>query len=263
MVLLRKTLRDHLRGIVGWLVGVVILIVVQLWVYPTVRAATSKVMDFAEAFPEALRKVFRMDEYGTPIGYLSTELFSATLPLIFIAVGITWGARVATDEVEAGTADIVLSLPISRREYFVTRVAAMILVLTLLGAVLTAALAIGTPIVDMHIATMRLGAAALSVTLAGLVFGSVGLTIGAATGRRSMALGVSLAIAIAAFVVYSLAPLVELMNDLNRFNPMQWTTGARSLQRGVDVGYVFLSLLTASFFSVAGALLFDRRDIVT
>jgi ABC-2 type transport system permease protein len=260
--LLRKTLRDHTRGIVGWVSGIVALIAVQLSVYPTVRDTTSRVTDFADAFPEAFKKIFRMEEYGTAIGYLSTELFSATLPLIFIAVGVTWGARVATDEIEAGTADILLSLPISRRRFIATRIATETIVLALLGLVLWLALVIGTPIVDMSVPVARLAAAAWTTVLTGLSFGSVGIFVGAWSGRRSMGLGISLTVAIAAFVVYSLAPLVGFMDDINPFNPMQWTVGAESLKNGLAVGYSLIAITFAVVLMSAAVFVFDRRDIL-
>lgn len=260
--LLLKTLRDHVRGIAGWTGGIVALIVVQLSVYPTVRDATSGVADFADAFPETFKKIFRMEEYGSAVGYLSTELFSATLPLIFIAVGVTWGARVATDEIEAGTADILFSLPISRRRFLVTRIIAELSVLAMLTVVLAVALVVGTPIVDMSVATTRILAAAWSTGLTGLVFGSVGVLVGALSGRRSMSLGVSLAVAIAAFVVYSLAPLVGFMEDINPFNPMQWTVGAESLKRGFDPGYGVISLVFTAALMWFAVLAFERRDVL-
>ena len=260
--LLTKTLRDHARGIAGWTAGIVTLIIVQLSVYPTVRDATSGVANFADAFPEAFKKIFRMEDYGSAIGYLSTELFSATLPLIFIAVGVTWGARVATDEIEAGTADILLSLPISRRRFLVTRILAETLVILFLSALLGTTLLIGTPIVDMSVATTRVIAAAWSTGLTGLVFGSIGVLVGALSGRRSMSLGVSLAVAIAAFVVYSLAPLVGFMEDINPFNPMQWTVRTKSLKRGLDVGYGITSLTFIAVMMSAAVVVFERRDIL-
>jgi ABC-2 type transport system permease protein len=260
--LLRKTFRDHARGIAGWVSGIVALIAVQLSVYPTVRDTTSRVTDFADSFPEAFKKIFRMEEYGTAVGYLSTELFSATLPLIFIAVGVTWGARVATDEVEAGTADILFSLPISRRRFLITRIANEVGVLLMLGFVLWLALVIGAPIVDMSVSVARVAAAAWSTVLTGLTFGSVGVFVGAWSGRRSMGLGISLTVAIAAFVVYSLAPLVGFMEDINPFNPMQWTVGAESLKHGLDVGYSLISLAFAGALTASAVVVFDRRDIL-
>jgi ABC-2 type transport system permease protein len=260
--LLRKTFRDHLRGILGWIGGILALIAVQLSVYPTVRDTTSRVTDFTDAFPEAFKKIFRMDEYGTAVGYLSTELFSATLPLIFIAVGVTWGARVATDEVEAGTADILFSLPISRRRFLLTRIAAKVCVLHLLAVVLALALLVGTPIVDMSVAVERLIAASWSTAVTGMVFGSVGVLVGALSGRRSMALGIALTVSIASFVVYSLAPLVDVMDDINHFNPMQWTVGAESLRRGFDAGYTLAALVFAALLMSGEVMAFDRRDML-
>lgn len=260
--LLAKTFRDHARGIAGWAVGIVALIVVQLAVYPTVRDATTGVADFTAAFPEAFKKIFRMEEYGSAVGYLSTELFSATLPLIFIAVGVTWGARVATDEIEAGTADILFALPIPRRGFIVTRIVAAVCVVLLLGAVLAVVLLVGTPIVDMRVSTGRVLAAAWSTGLSALVFGSVAVFVGALGGRRSTSLGVSLAAAIAAFVVYSLAPLVDFMDRINPFNPMQWTVGAESLKRGFDTGYTAISVVFAGVVAWCAVLVFERRDIL-
>ena len=257
-----KTIRDHTRGIAGWVTGVLALIAVQLSVYPTVRDTTSRVTDFADSFPEAFKKIFRMDEYGTPVGYLSTELFSATLPLIFIAVGVTWGARVATDEIEAGTADILFSLPISRRRFLITRISAKVGVLALLGLVLWLALVFGAPVADLSVSVGRVAAASFSTMLTGLTFGSVGVLVGAWSGRRSMSLGISLTVAIAAFVVYSLAPLVGFMKDINPFNPMQWTVGAESLKNGVDIGYSLIALAFAVVLMAAAVFVFDRRDIL-
>lgn len=259
--LLRKTLRDNARGIAGWASGIVALIAVQLSVFPSVSDTTSKITDFAESFPEVFRKIFRMEDYGSAIGYLSTELFSATLPLIFIAVGVTWGARVATDEVEGGTADVLFSLPISRTHVIGVRLAAMTSVLAVLAALVTVALGIGGPLVDMSLATSRLAAASTALGLAGLLFGSIAAFVGAASVRRSMALGIGLTVAIACFVVYSLAPIVEVMNDVNPFNPMQWTIGTESLKSGLDPFACFKALACSAVFMVGAAVVFARKDL--
>ena len=261
MPLIRKTLRDNARGITGWIAGIVALIAVQLSVFPSVSDTTSKITDFAESFPEVFRKMFRMEDYGSAIGYLSTELFSATLPLIFIAVGVTWGARVATDEVEGGTADVLFSLPISRTHVIWVRLAAMTAVLIALAFIVTVALAIGGPIVDMSIATSKLAAASVSLALSGLVFGSIAAFVGAASLRRSVALGIGLTVAIACFVVYSLAPIVGVMDDINPFNPMQWTIGSESLKNGLDIVSCIQAIACSLVPMVAATYVFSRRDL--
>jgi len=259
--LLRKTLRDNARGIAGWTLGIVALVAVQLSVFPSVSDTTSKIVDFADAFPEVFRKIFRLEDYGSAVGYLSTELFSASLPLIFIAVGVTWGARVATDELEQGTSDVLYSLPLSRAHVMWVRLAAMVGVLIFLGVIVTVSLAIGGPLVEMSIAVSRLAAASVSIALAGLIFGSLAAFVGAASGRRSVALGIGLTVAIACFVVYSLAPIVEVMDDVNPYNPMQWTIGAESLKDGIDTWYCIAALATSIVPMFATIIAFDRRDL--
>jgi ABC-2 type transport system permease protein len=127
--------------------------------------------------------------------------------------------------------------------------------------VLSAAIAIGAPLVNMSVGVGRVMAASWATLLAGLVFGAVGMLVGALSGRRSMALGVSLTVAIAAFVVYSLAPLVEVMDDINTFNPMQWTVGAESLKNGLSPGYSAIALACAAVLMVGAVMAFDRRDL--
>lgn len=258
-----KTLRDNVRGISAWILGIVALIAVQLAVYPTVRASASRWVELADVFPEYFREIFRMDDYGTAVGYLSTELFSATLPLMFVTLGVTWGARVATDEVENGTADVLFTLPISRRGFLVTRMTAMVTVLLACGAALALGLVVGTHIVDMGVATSSIVSGSVTMVLIGLFFGALAAFIGSVTGRRSMGLGVGLAFAIACFVVYSLAPLVDVMDALNPYNPMQWTLGADALRSGFAVRDSILAVLGATAFLGLALLAFDRRDVLT
>ena len=76
-----------------------------------------------------------------------------------------------------------------------------------------------------------------------------------------MALGLSMALAIALFVFYSLAPLVSSIDATTPFNPMQWTIGSQPLFNGTSVGYtvsVFATVLPLLFASV---VFFERRDI--
>ena len=85
--LVLRSLRDHVRSIIGWCSGILLLIVVQLSVYPSIRDTQTDWAKLADSFPEALRKIFRMEDYTTAAGYLSTEVMSFTVPFIFVALG--------------------------------------------------------------------------------------------------------------------------------------------------------------------------------
>lgn len=260
-LLAAKSLRDRRRTTLAWMAGVAALVAVQLWVYRSFRASAEEVSGVAQAMPEALRKIFRMEDYVSETGYLNTELFSATLPLIFISIGSAWGSRIAAEDEDEGTADIVLSLPVRRGAYLAARALASLVVLAAVGAVLTVALVVGTRLLDFSVPVSRYGAAAWHLVLLGATFAALGAAVGGATGRKGAALAATVGWAIVAFVLYSIAPLASWADALLPWNPVQWALGSDAVNHGIDAGYSVRSLALVAVLGWGTFAGFLRRDI--
>lgn len=259
--LLPKTLNDHRRSIIGWALGVIALTAVMLWVYPSIHDSAAQMAQLIQAYPKQLQEMFRMSDYTSGEGYLAAELFSFMVPLIFVAIGISWGASEAAGEEEHGTADLLYSLPISRTRILITKWIAALIALVFTGVVLWLTLVIGGPLASIHISAANYGAAAIGVTAEGLLFGSIAFAAGAASGRRGMSFAASIVLALATFLLYMLAPLVEALQGIVDWNPFQWAMGHDPLTNGFDVvpllGVIGLSVL----FLVIGLVAINRRDI--
>ena len=259
--LILKTWVDSRKSIAWWTFGFVVLCVVQLTVYPSIRDSAESLQKFLDAYPDALKKIFRMQDYTSGPGYLSTELFSLVLPLIVISLGASSGARASAQEEEDGTADILLALPMSRRKILLSKIVANQVVLIGFGLLIFALLGFGAPFVDLKIATMRLFAGVVSCTLIGVAFGALATMAGAMSGRRGLSLGVATGSAVTFYVLFSLAGLVDSFKHALPINPFQWTIGDTPLFNGFDwtgIGkLVTFSVVchAISFWS------FDRRDI--
>ena len=256
-----KSLKDQRKSVSWWIFGLLVLFTVQLWVYPTIKKSAADLQKFLDLYPDALKKIFRMQDYTSGPGYLSTELFSLMLPIIVISIGCAAGARAGAQEEEDGTADILLALPVSRLSILATKVLANLFVLVVVGIIMFSALAIGAPIVDLKMGSLHLSAGVLSCTLLGITFTSLTTMTSALSGRRGMALGVGVASAVAFYVLFSLASLVKTFEHLLPVNPFQWTIGNAPLFNGFD-WWGILKLATASlvFFAIS-AWGFNRRDI--
>ena len=259
--LIGKSLRDRWKSLVAWCLGIVALVTVQMSVYPTVRDTSTDWEGFTESFPEAFREMFRMEDYTSPAGYLSTELLSFVVPFIFMTLGATWGARSASEEEEAGTADVIFSLPIRRSDYVTTRWITGLLVLMGVAVVFGLSLVVGATILDMGIGVDRFANASMMMFLSGSTSHSLAAVVGTRSGKRSVGLGSTMVALIAGFVAYSLAPLVDVFDAINPFNPMQWMLGTRPLTTGVDIGYVALLAVVAAIGYVISVRSFTRRDI--
>ena len=258
-----RVLAERAKGLFGWSFGLVAIVALQVSVYPTIRDSQEGWSDLTEQFPEAFREILRITDYTTPTGYIATELFTFVLPIIFIGVGAAWGARSAAEEEENGTADLLLALPVSRGSVLATRVVTTWCVLVALAALLTVSLVTGTRLAGMGVSVAHIAAGAVSLMLLGAVFDAVALLAGSLSGRRGVAIGASLGIAIAAFVLYSLAPLVTTFDALMPANPFQWTLGSRPLTDGLDPAYVAGATGTVASLVGLSFMAYSRRDVRT
>ena len=261
MVLLLKTFRDHGRAFFFWTLGLLAMVAMTVSVYPTVHSSSAGLATFLNNYPQALKQIFRMQDYTTGPGYLSTELFSLMLPLVFISIGSSWGSNATAQEEERRTADILLTLPISRVRILCTKIVAAILAQILLAVVVVLLLVIGIRFVNLSIGTSKIIAGALTGVLLGILFNSVATLMGAIWGKKSIALGGAIGLALPAFLIYSLAPLVKAFDYITSFNPFDWTVGSRPLFNGIDIGYTLWSLLLTIVLYSASLYVFKRRDI--
>jgi ABC-2 type transport system permease protein len=256
-----KTWRDHWRGFVGWSLGLVAIVSVQLAVYPTVRKSSADLSAYMQNFPPALQKIFRMQDYASGAGYISTELLSFMIPFIFVSVGASWGANSTALEEERGTSDFLLSMPISRTHIVLSKLSAAVLAQILLAVVVGASVIIGRHSVDLVANDSYIIASVLVCALLGLLFLGLALLIGVSTGKKTLALGGTIAVALASFLFYSLAPLVDTFDSMLAANPFQWTLGSDPMHRGFDMWHILLTLGVACALYIASVLIYERRDL--
>lgn len=259
--LVRKTFRDHWKSLIAWGSVIVFMSCIELYVYPSIVKTGDGMNQLLESFPDSIKEIFRMQDYTSGAGFLSTELFSMMIPLVLIAVGSTWGASGTAYEEEQGTADLLFALPISRLKVILSKIIATMCAALLLATITFINIAIGAPLVDMQIDTAHLAAACISMFLLGIFFSGVGFLAGSLTGKKGVSLGISSGLGILAFLFYSLAPLVDTFDYLTPVNPIQWSLGGNQLFEGADVvGYAKLAITSLLLYSLA-IFTFNRKDI--
>lgn len=168
-----ESLRERARSVLWWTLGLVLLIAVTIAFYPSIRDDPA-LSDYAKDLPESLRALFAGGELdlASPTGYLNSQIFALTAPLVLLIFSIGAGSWAVAGEEERGTLELVLAHPVRRREYVVQRFLALGVLVAVLGIALLAAVAVGSVLVNLDIAFGRLLAASVSVALLALVFGS-------------------------------------------------------------------------------------------
>lgn len=255
-----KTLRDYRRSLVWWSLGIVGFVALYAAIWPTIDDLPD-VSAFLDAYPEALKAFFGGEiDLGSPEGYLQAEAFSFLLPLVFLVFGIGAGGGTVAGEEDSGTLELVLATPVPRHRIVLEKLLALTLALVLLGAVLFVALWAGAAAVAMEISAWNLASGAIALFLFALLFTSLALLVGAATGSRGLAIGVAATLAVLSYVVSSLALIVELLERLTVVSPFHYYAHSEPLRNGLDAGHALVLLAVAAAFAVLAPVAFGRRD---
>ncbi|WP_278314670.1 ABC transporter permease subunit [Lolliginicoccus levis] len=254
-----KALRDQRRALAGWGTGLVLLLLLMAALWPSL-ADMGDLEAFLASFPEPMQELFNLEEYGTGVGYYNTELFTAMLPILFLAFGIGRGARAVAGDEENGTLDAVLLTRVSPRGLLVQQAAAVAVAITLLGTVVLVCAVAFSAIFGLGVGVGAAASGALAITLLGLEFGWLSLAIGAATGSRIKALALSSAAAVAAYVLYLAGALVDGVRPWQPLSPFYQALADGPVGAGLPWSYLWM-LLAAVVFVLAAIPLLERRDI--
>ena len=101
----------------------------------------------------------------------------------------------------------------------------------------------------------------VSTALLGILYGTVALALGAATGRRGVARGVAAALAVAAYLLSSLADLVGWLKPIRPASPWYHTLGVDPLAAGfLPLHLLVIVVMTAAVIGAA-VTAFDRRNL--
>jgi len=260
---LLKTLRDSRRALAWWSLGLCGLVSMIVAVFPSVRG-NAGLNKLVQDYPEALKAFIAFGgsvDYTSAAGYLGSELFSFMVPLLLLVAAIGAGARAIAGEEEQGTLDLLLANPISRRRLVLEKLGALVVEVAFLGVVLWIALAIGTRLAGMEIGWANLAAASLDAALLALVFGVLALLVGSAVSRRGLALAVSAAAAVAAYLVNALAAIVGALEPVQKLSPFYHYVAGDPLRHGLAFDHTAVLALVAAALAVATPLAFGRRDL--
>jgi ABC-2 type transport system permease protein len=256
---LRRVWLDHRRGLLVWSVALAAITVFYLAFWPMMG---EEMMAALEGMPEGLMAAMGYDRIGSAAGYLEAVVYGLLGPVLLLVYGIGLGGRLIAGQEEDGTLELELAAPVSRIRVYAERLAAAWLLLVTLVAAATLAVLVSGPLFDLGVPAGHVFAASGGLLLLVGGFTTLSFALGAARGRRGVAVGTAAAIAAVAYVFRGIANAAGI-DVLGAVSPMAWMLDPEPLVRGADV----VSLVKLAAISVVaaplGAWAFARRDLMT
>ncbi len=250
-----KTLLDRWKG---WAIAVFSLALMLLMAMASYREIDLSVF---EAMPEVYRSFIGISGTTDAGGLAIRALYSVYGAVTLAAMALAMGAASIAGEERNGTIGLLLANPKSRTHLVAAKAAAMILLTALSAAALWGIAYPVSAMLDVSIEGMDVGAFTLHLLVYSLFYGFLALAIGASTGNRGTAIGISTAVLALSLFAVGILPLVEGMEDLVKIFPSHYFDGSDPLLNGIDWGDIGILLAASAVLAAIAVIGVNRRDL--
>lgn len=254
----QKAIRDSRKFTIGLSVAFFLYILMVVAFYPSIVEQSETMNEMLESYPDGFISAF----YGAdaseidiadPGGFVHSQ-FAIFLMLILGGVAISQAFNAFTNAERDGTMDILMSLPLSRREVLAGRVAATI---TVLLAVLTASFAglwagaVAFPEFDVTVGQMALMMyGMIPVLLVVVAFSYMVVTI--VPSRYKFAGAIAYLFLIGSYLFFTLALAITDLQDLKPIFLFHYYNAADMMHKGIQWDqWGLLAIVIAAYGTVA------------
>ena len=243
-------------------VGLTTYSVFIVWYYPTMQKIDIEA--YLEQFPKELIAFFAgsLTQLSTLGGYLATEYLGFIWVLIIAAAGITFATKSLSSEIDAGTMELLLSQPISRRTLATTRAVALAFFLAVQCLATTVPIWLTALWMDIEVdvgnlAVLTIGGFVLALTISGVAY--LLASASRESGKPAAIVGGLLGIM---WVLHFMAANAEWAESLEVVNIFKYWRPAELVESGsmpADAWWVLGGIAIVTL--VASVFVFSRRDV--
>ena len=208
--------------------------------------------------PEAFTSIMG----GVESNYAIAELFGLMAPIAVLVIAISGGINVLASEERNRTADLLLTLPLTRREVVISKATVLVFNVALVCGSLLVGTWIGASLISIK-GFEPSDAVAINIHLffLGLAFGMIALAASNATGSTAVGTGFAAGLAVLSNLVSGLLPLVEGYAGWAKISPWYYYNGSDPLTNGIKPSHLAVLAAIAGGCFVVSLLVIDHRDI--
>lgn len=257
--LARLDLRLRRRSVIGYAAGMAVYTFVVVALYPTFKDDAG-LNEFTQGNSTMAALFGASGDLTSSAGWLNANLYANFVPLIVLLAAVGYGAACLAGQDEDGTLGVVATLPLSRRRIVAQKFGALCLT-GMPVAVSTAVVVIVGRGFELTVDVGHLTGITIGVLLLGIGFGALAMLIGALTGSRGLALGISSAVAAASYLISSLAPVVDWIRPARYASLFYYAVGDGQLENGLRLSSAAILMIVAGVLFAGSVLAFDRLDV--
>ena len=207
-------LRRRRTALFWWTVGSVAMTVMILTIFPSIRDQATQMNELLNRLPPEIRNMkaggAATVDVSNPLDFLNSQLYYATLPLIWIILAVTRGSSTLGRDESHKTLELLLARPISRTKLLLAKFFSFAAEFLIVGGATLLATLLVAPMVDMDVAASKITAATFYTTLFCMSFGVIAFALQAFSLRtKRMATAIAVTVGFGGYLLASLASLTD------------------------------------------------------
>jgi ABC-2 type transport system permease protein len=259
-------LRQRKNIILWWMAGSVILTVAILFLYPSIRDQANQLNQVINQLPPGIRELktggSNSVDVADPVQFLNSQVFYATLPILWIILAITRGSSVLGRDEQNHTLELLLARPISRGKLLFAKGLSLIAEFVAVAGITLLAIIFVTPHFGMHVGIIHLAVATFYTAAFSLSFGFIAFTLQAASSlTRKAAVAVSVALGFGGYLIASLSGLTDWLEGIAKLAPYHYFTPDQVLHGRPVTGLNIYLIGVLALTLMISYLGFRHRDI--
>lgn len=252
MTLLKHELRQGRTALSIWTAAIGFLLTVCVFIFPEMKGEMENLGDVFGSMG-SFSDAFGMDQlnFGTLVGFYAIECGNV-LGLGGAFYAAICAAGILSKEEKDGTAEFLLTHPISRRTVLIQKLAAILIQITVMNVVvyllsIGSMALIGEAVPWKEVNLMHLAYYCLQLELGGICFG-------VSAFLRKGSLGVGLGIAVMLYFANLISNMAEVAEGLRYITPFAYCDGADIVTNGnldlllLGIGFLFTAVGIGSAF---------------
>ena len=258
----RWTIWQRRTALFWWLVGIVALIAITIAIYPSFRDQGQQLnQSFSNLNGTVKSLITDARDLFSPVGYLSSQLYYLTLPIMLSILAIGLGSSLLAREEDSGTLELLLSRPISRGRFLAGKAWAGFVIMMDVGLAALATTAIACRLAHLDVPSINVIQASFMCLLLATLFGAIAFTITTLGRARSASIAIATAVAFGGYIISSLAGTVDWLRipakafPYHYYQPSQILTGHFRWQNAAGFVAATAVLALISYMS------FKKRDL--
>jgi len=259
--ILGKTLYERRLSTFIWTVVFFAFVVLIIIFFPTLKDSFGQTL---KDVPESLQNLLgNASDYQNINGYIDIQVIGQMVFMTLI-LGIITGTSLLAGDENSRTLHTLLAQPVSRSKVYTEKFIAMAIILAIACIVGTfAGITLGAlPVGEYNnIDIGRSLQATFMLWLITFAFGTLAYTIGAITGKRSVAGIVAGFYAFGGYMITTLASTANALDKLNTFSPFHYFNQPSVMKHGLDMGNIAVLAIGILILFAAGLIVFRRRNI--